>query len=185
METYYKVTKKVVTYKDACKKSNELRIQGKIVGFATGIFDVLHLGHAGFLKSIKDLTDYLFVGVDDNKTAAYIKGPGRPYFDETERAELLAALEFVDYSFIFKGPCSAKILSELRPTIYGVSPFDPNLKAKEKDARAVGTRILLTPAQLKSHSSTQVGRAMRFDYLLSRNTEPIRKEWKELRKEES
>ena len=125
------------------------------------------MGHALHLNSMKGIVDILIVGVDDNNTVKSIKGEDRPYYDETERAELLSAMEFVDFVFIFKGPCNSKLLSDLKPDYYGVSPHDPVLEYKEKDAKIAGTKIFFSPHFLKSYSTSKIGRNIRFEYLLS------------------
>lgn len=177
---YDKLTKKVITYDKACQISKKVKSSGLKVGFTTGVFDLLHMGHALHLKSIKNACDILIIGVDDNATVRYIKGEGRPYYDETERAELLSALEFIDYVFIFKGPCSSKILSDIKPNIYGVSPHDPSLGNKKKDAEKADVKIFYSKPYLKSYSSSKTGRMIRFEYLLSTNPQMIsesRKSW--------
>ena len=172
---------KVVSYSKAFKLSARLG-RNKKIGFATGVFDVLHLGHVFFLDSIKKKVDVLMVGVDDNETSKRIKGEDMPYFDETERAQMIAALSIVDYVFVFKGPCSPKILSEIKPTYYGVSPFDPVLTKKKKDAKKAGVKVFVSPYFLKSYSTSKVGRALRFSYLLSRSIYPSqRKDWNSLK----
>ncbi len=164
---YDKLTKKVIPYDKACQVSKKVKLSGMKVGFTTGVFDLLHMGHALHLKSIKNACDILIVGIDDNNTVRYIKGEGRPYYDETERAELLSAFEFIDYVFIFKGPCSSKILSEIKPDIYGVSPHDPSMEYKRKDSKIAKVKIFYSKPYLKSYSSSKTGRMIRFEYLLS------------------
>jgi D-beta-D-heptose 7-phosphate kinase/D-beta-D-heptose 1-phosphate adenosyltransferase len=177
-----RLNRKVISVEKASKIVEGFRRKRKKVGFVTGVFDIIHMGHALFLKSIKDKVNVLVVGVDDNQTARKIKGYDQPFFDETERAELLSALEFVDYIFVFKGPCSAELLKQVNPHFYGVAPFDPVLKAKRKDARDARVKILISPHFLNSHSSSKVGRTLRFSYLMSRKPKTGRKSWNSLKK---
>ena len=172
---------KIITIKKASQICNNMRKRGKIIGFATGIFDILHMGHVLFLKSIKKKVDILIIGVDDNKTAHLIKGEDQPFFDETERAFLLSCLTFVDYVFIFKGPCNSEVLQMVNPNYYCLSPFDPSMKNKRKDAKEAGVKILLSPSYLKSHSSSKIGRTLRFSYLMSKSNN-VQNSWEEIRK---
>lgn len=185
---YTRLTNKVIPYSQACEISRERRSHNQTIGFSTGVFDILHVGQALHLKSVKDVVDILVIGIDDDNTVKLIKGLDRPYFHETERSELLASLEFVDYVFIFKGPCDSKILSEIKPDYYGVSPHDPVLDLKKRDAKIAGVKLFISPDYLKIRSTSKVGRMIRFDYLLSTSPsikEEERKGWRELRKSQS
>lgn len=163
----FKLTNKVKDVNQICKISKASRQNGKIVGVATGVFDILHIGHALFLKSFKENVDILIVGIDDNETVKHIKGENRPYFDETERAHLLACLDFVDNTFIFSGPFNSDLLAKIKPNYYGISPHDPILNVKKSDASKAGVELFISPEYLKSTSSSKVGRMIRFEYLLS------------------
>lgn len=164
-----KLNQKQVTIDAAAKLSLQARTKGRKVGFTSGVFDILHLGHVEFLQSIKKRVDFLIVGVDDNKTASLIKGDDRPYFDETERAALLAALECVDCVFIFQGPCNSQLLARIKPNYYGVAPFDPSIDLKRKDAKVAKVRVLITPHNLKTQASSKIGRMIWFEYLMSKS----------------
>ena len=177
-----KLTDRVITFKQACEISKESREKGLYTIFATGIFDILHMGHALFLKSLKKKAAVVIVGVDDNVTARKIKGYERPFFDETERAELLSAMEFVDYTFIFKGPCNARIISDLKPTYYGISPFDPNRLNKKRDAEVADVKLFISPPFLKSYSSSKLGRTFRYEHLTSIPTLQEQVDWETLQR---
>jgi bifunctional ADP-heptose synthase (sugar kinase/adenylyltransferase) len=47
-----------------------------------------------------------------------LKGPGRPLLSAEARAELVAAIESVDYVVIFEESTAAEILLELRPDVH-------------------------------------------------------------------
>ncbi|WP_225878641.1 adenylyltransferase/cytidyltransferase family protein [Spongiactinospora rosea] len=70
----------------------------------TGAFDILHVGHVRFLRAVRDRGLPLLVGVEDDARVSYWKGPDRPLHTAAERAEVLAALRFVDGVFIVTGP---------------------------------------------------------------------------------
>src|SRR3954471_12970857 len=72
----------------------------KIV-FTNGCFDILHVGHARYLKDARALGDVLVVGVNSDASVKRIKGPDRPIQDQNDRAELLASLGSVDYVVTF------------------------------------------------------------------------------------
>jgi len=68
----------------------------KIV-FTNGCFDLLHIGHIKLLKEAKRQGDILIVAINSDDSVKRLKGPGRPLFPVSERAEILASLEMVDY----------------------------------------------------------------------------------------
>lgn len=64
-----------------------------------GTFDVFHVGHLRILQRARELGDHLVVGVSSD--ALNVRKKGRaPVFSESERVELLNALEVVDVVFL-------------------------------------------------------------------------------------
>lgn len=94
------------------------RASGARVVFTNGVFDLLHLGHLRYLRQARGLGDLLVVGVNSDASAQRLKGPARPLVPEDERAELLAALDCVDYVTIFDEATAEATLALLQPDIY-------------------------------------------------------------------
>ncbi|MCL5005380.1 MAG: adenylyltransferase/cytidyltransferase family protein [Acidobacteria bacterium] len=86
--------------------------------FANGCFDLLHVGHVRYLEGARQQGSVLVVGVNSNRTVRELKGEGRPLVAERARAEMLAALESVDYVVIFDELTAEKILRDLRPDVH-------------------------------------------------------------------
>src|SRR5437868_12014560 len=78
-----------------------LRDAGKKLVFTNGVFDLLHVGHVRYLQQARELGDALIVAINSDGSARQLKGEGRPLTTENDRAEILAALECVDYATIF------------------------------------------------------------------------------------
>ena len=91
---------------------------GKTVVFANGCFDLLHVGHIRYLEAARALGDVLVLGLNGDKSVQQLKGPGRPLMTQQERAEILAALECVDYLVIFDEPTAKEVLETLKPDIH-------------------------------------------------------------------
>lgn len=96
----------------------EMRRQKMRVVFTNGCFDLLHVGHLRALRAARALGDALIVGLNDDRTVRALKGAGRPLVPAEERAELLAALEPVDYVVIWTEITFNGLLAELQPEIY-------------------------------------------------------------------
>jgi rfaE bifunctional protein nucleotidyltransferase chain/domain len=95
-----------------------LRQEGRRIAFANGCFDILHVGHVRYLEEAKKCGDVLVVGVNSDRAVTVLKGEGRPIIREEGRAELVAALESVDYVVIFDGLTATEILLDLLPDVH-------------------------------------------------------------------
>jgi rfaE bifunctional protein nucleotidyltransferase chain/domain len=124
------------------------RDPARTIVFTNGCFDILHVGHVRCLQAAKNLGDLLVVGLNSDQSVRALKGANRPFNPETDRAEVLAALESVDYIVIFPEPRVTKLVQEIRPHIYakGGDYTPESLEQEEVRAlRAIGTRIEILP----------------------------------------
>ena len=94
------------------------RGKGKKIVFANGCFDIVHVGHIRYLKEAKELGDLLIVAINSDSSAKRLKGDGRPVTPENERAEIVAAIEYVDYVIVFNEPNVSNLLLTLKPDIH-------------------------------------------------------------------
>lgn len=92
------------------------RKSGSKVVFTNGCFDILHAGHVRYLKEARSLGDLLVVGVNSDRSVRGIK-PGRPVVPEDQRAEVLAALEMVDYVTLFDEPTPLELIKLIMPDV--------------------------------------------------------------------
>jgi rfaE bifunctional protein nucleotidyltransferase chain/domain len=91
---------------------------GKTVVWTNGCFDLLHVGHIRSFRDAKALGDILIVGINSDASVRAIKGDSRPVVNEADRAELIAALEMINYVTIFDESTPVAALSRLRPDIH-------------------------------------------------------------------
>lgn len=91
--------------------------EGKKVVFTNGCFDILHQGHVRYLSEARSYGNYLIVGLNSDKSVRQIKGKNRPLMPEGARAELLAALCFVDGVVIFEEENPLTIIEFLQPHV--------------------------------------------------------------------
>jgi len=91
--------------------------EGKKVVFTNGCFDILHQGHVRYLSEAKSYGNYLIVGLNSDKSVRLIKGKNRPLMPEGARAEVLAALCFVDGVVIFEEENPLTIIKYLQPQV--------------------------------------------------------------------
>ena len=114
MEEYLLKIKNQAAMKEVVEKAKR---EGKKVVFTNGCFDILHQGHVRYLSEAKKCGDYLIVGLNSDQSVRNIKGKNRPLMPEGARAELLAALCFVDGVVIFNEKDPFAIIKYLQPQI--------------------------------------------------------------------
>ena len=129
---------------------------GARVVFANGCFDLLHVGHVRYLEAAKGLGDLLVVGINSDEQVRRLKGEGRPFVPERERAEVIASLRAVDYVTVFHEPTVTELLLALRPDIHAKGTDYTEESVPERDViRSFGGRVQIV-GDPKDHSSTEM-----------------------------
>ena len=93
------------------------RATGQRVAFTNGCFDVLHVGHVQYLTEARAQADFLVVALNSDESVRRLKGPSRPANDQLSRAEVLAALQCVDYVTIFEESTPLELICQLLPDV--------------------------------------------------------------------
>ncbi|MBI5183880.1 MAG: D-glycero-beta-D-manno-heptose-7-phosphate kinase [Nitrospinae bacterium] len=93
------------------------RNREKMIVFTNGCFDIIHGGHIEFLQKAKGLGNILVVGLNDDESVKRLKGEGRPMKSQSERANILSALKYVDYITIFSEDTPERLIQEIKPDI--------------------------------------------------------------------
>jgi rfaE bifunctional protein nucleotidyltransferase chain/domain len=96
---------------------DRLRNEGKRIVFTNGCFDLLHAGHAQYLRRAAALGDVLLVGLNSDASVRRLKGEGRPVQGAADRAYLLASLSCVSYVTIFPEDTPARLIGEVVPHV--------------------------------------------------------------------
>lgn len=107
---------KIKTLEDLAATLAALRGQGRRVVLSHGVFDLLHVGHIRHFRKARELGDVLVVTVTPDRHVN--KGPGRPAFTDSLRAESIASLDMVDYVAINRWPTAVETIAMLRPNIF-------------------------------------------------------------------
>jgi D-beta-D-heptose 7-phosphate kinase/D-beta-D-heptose 1-phosphate adenosyltransferase len=111
------VNGKLVSPEELGRLGRALRAHGMRLVFTNGCFDVLHVGHTRFLREARSIGDALVVAVNTDDSVQRIKGEGRPVVAQSDRIEVLAALESVDYIVLFDESTPVKLIEALRPHV--------------------------------------------------------------------
>jgi rfaE bifunctional protein nucleotidyltransferase chain/domain len=129
------------------------RAAGRTIAFANGCFDLLHVGHVRYLQAAALEADRLVVAINDDRSVATLKGPGRPILSDGDRAELVAALRGVDYVVTFPEPTVTPLLLALKPDVHCKGTDYTIESVPERDTvRAYGGRIAIV-GDPKDHST--------------------------------
>src|SRR2546425_1943916 len=109
---------KIVELEELSDRCEKLRAAGRKIVATNGCFDLLHVGHVRYLQAARALGDALAVAINGDDSVRILKGEGRPLNTESNRAELVAALQCVDYAVLFPEERVTRLFEEVRTAIY-------------------------------------------------------------------
>lgn len=109
--------KKIIPRKAVRAAFARWRRQGKTIVFTNGCFDILHAGHARYLREAAALGDVLVVGVNGDSSVRRLKGEGRPVQPARDRAYLLASLTCVSCVVVFSEDTPAALIEQVVPHV--------------------------------------------------------------------
>lgn len=108
---------KIVSVSELRDKLQHLKASGKRVVFTNGCFDILHAGHIESLLFARQQGDVLVVGLNSDESVRRNKGQNRPIVPQTERAKILAAVEYVDFVVVFDEDEPADVIAKIIPDV--------------------------------------------------------------------
>ncbi len=108
---------KLVPIDEIAAELRRYRVQGKKIVFTNGCFDLFHAGHLEILRRAADFGDVTVVGVNSDASVARLKGKGRPIFTQTQRADLISSLEFVDHVVVFEEDTPLRLIQKVKPDV--------------------------------------------------------------------
>ncbi|MDH5639939.1 MAG: D-glycero-beta-D-manno-heptose 1-phosphate adenylyltransferase [Nitrospira sp.] len=109
---------KILTKAQLIPILEQARAQHKRIVFTNGCFDLMHIGHTRYLREARSLGHLLIVGINSDASVRSLnKGSDRPIVPEDQRAEVLAALECVDYVVIFAESDPGALIASLQPDV--------------------------------------------------------------------
>lgn len=150
---------KIKTREELALIIEELRRQGKKIGFTSGVFDLLHAGHVDYLEKAKALCDVLIVGLNSDASVQAYKGPHRPIVPQEERAAVVAALAAVDYVFIFHERRNQKNIEALRPHLYiKAGDYSKAQLTSGEIIEKMGGEVKIIPPAVKTSTSAIIER---------------------------
>lgn len=144
------MNRKILTLDQLAAEAVQLRSAGQRLVATNGCFDILHVGHVRYLAAARKFGDLLVVGLNSDSSVRQLKGKHRPLNREKDRAEVVAALESVDYVTIFPEKRAINFLRAAQPAVYAKGG-DYTVDTLNPEERAVldefHTRIEIIPFQ--------------------------------------
>jgi D-beta-D-heptose 7-phosphate kinase/D-beta-D-heptose 1-phosphate adenosyltransferase len=102
-------------YEEAREVGVQFRRDGRKLVFANGCFDLLHAGHIHLLQTARGFGDALMVALNSDTSVRRLKGPERPIQPAEDRAQILAALEYVDFVVVFEEDDPLNLIMAVKP----------------------------------------------------------------------
>lgn len=125
-----------------------------------GCFDILHLGHIRFLKQAKKLGDILIILLESDERIKSMKGQGRPINSQEIRAEILGALQDVDFVVLLPRKMENKdydfFVSKIKPDYIAVTKGDSGLKNKKRSAGLANAKVIVVMDLIKGYSTSKI-----------------------------
>jgi rfaE bifunctional protein nucleotidyltransferase chain/domain len=146
----------VLNRDDLVAETSRLRSLGNKIVLANGCFDLFHVGHVRYLAGAAALGDKLVVAINSDEQARMLKGPGRPFINENERAEIVSALRFVDIVTIFNEPTVEELIRAIRPDFHAKgTDYTVDTVPERHVVRECGGIVAIV-GDPKDHSSTDL-----------------------------
>ncbi len=146
----------VLSLSDIADITAHARAAGSTIVLANGCFDLFHVGHARYLAGAKAVGDILVVGINSDRQTRLLKGVGRPYIPESERAEIVSAIGCVDFVTIFDEPTVVTLIRTLQPDFHAKGTDYTVNSVPERDiVLEYGGRIAIV-GDPKDHSTTDL-----------------------------
>ena len=153
----------ILDYRELAQTLESERAGGRTIALANGCFDVLHVGHVRLVADARGEADLLVVALNSDETVRASKGVSRPRVTLVERAEIIAALEGVDYVTSFPEQTARGLLETLRPDVQVKgTDWTPDTVPERDVVRSYGGRIAIC-GDPKEHASSQLIRRMQDD----------------------
>lgn len=146
----------ILSRKELTERIEAERAAGKRIVLANGCFDLFHVGHIRYLLGAADIADCLVVGINSDEQVQRLKGEGRPYIPENERAEIVSAVGCVDYVTVFTEPTVTELIRAIRPDFHakGTDYTADSVPEREVVAECGGQVAIV--GDPKDHSSTEL-----------------------------
>ena len=132
---------KFYTREELVAQRHAWRSEGKRVVFTNGCYDILHPGHVRLLERARSLGDLLILALNTDASVQRLKGPARPFFDQSTRAELALYLEAVDAVTLFDEDTPRELIAAVLPDVLVKGADWAHFIAGREEVEAAGGEV--------------------------------------------
>src|SRR3989344_8755490 len=154
--------KNILTLKEAISISKKLKERQKTIALTGGCFDIIHTGHIKFLEKSKKYADSLFVLLENDKSAAKLKGENRPINNQRNRAIVLSSLKPVDYVVLLPDILSNSdydgLVEKINPQYLCATKNDPNIVHKKRQAKKINAKVIFSTNKIVDQSTSRIAK---------------------------
>jgi D-beta-D-heptose 7-phosphate kinase/D-beta-D-heptose 1-phosphate adenosyltransferase len=137
---------RIINRSDLGKAVNQWRAEEKVIVFTNGCFDILHRGHVEYLCKAKSLGDILIVGLNSDKSVKKLKGKGRPYVSEEDRAFIMSQLVPVDAVSVFGEETPLYLIKLVMPDVLVKGgDYTPDTIVGKDEVEKNGGKVIVIP----------------------------------------
>ena len=146
---------KLYTREELVRERQRWKAEGKKVVFTNGCYDILHPGHIRLLERARSLGDVLILALNTDMSVRRLKGPSRPFFDESTRAGLALHLEAVDAVTLFDEETPRELIAALLPDVLVKGADWTHFIAGREEVEAAGGEVKALPLE-PGYSTTDI-----------------------------
>lgn len=152
----YEPTAPILSRPQLISRVDAERSAGAKIILANGCFDLIHAGHIRYLTGAKQIGGFLVVGLNSDRQVRRLKGNGRPFITEQERAEIIASIRAVDAVTIFDEPTVDELIDAIRPDFHAKgTDYTTHTVPERERVLAYGGSVVIV-GDPKDHSSTDL-----------------------------
>ena len=150
-----KLEDKILTREQMVAERRRLKKRGMVVSFTNGCFDILHPGHVTYLQFAREQGNVLVLGMNSDSSVKRNKGSDRPIVCEEDRAQVIAALECIDYVVLFDEDEPRELIAELLPDVLVKGEDWAHYVSGREEVEAAGGKVVLAK-MIEGRSTTNV-----------------------------
>lgn len=153
---------KIINVRKAQKISKKLKEKNKIIVVSGGCFDILHIGHIKFLEKAKKQGDFLFILLENDKNVKKLKGSNRPINNQKERAQVLAAISYIDYVVLLNEMKTNNdyddLIYKINPDIITTTKNDAQGIHNERQAKKINAKVSYVIDRIENKSTSKLAK---------------------------
>lgn len=159
---------KIRSFGEMTQLIRELGALGATVVLAQGVFDIVHVGHVGYLRASRTVdtnNTIVVVGVENDDSVKANKGDTRPVNPLPDRMNMLAEFRSVALVFPYEDAPNyrrpedyIKRYKKLSPAAIAVPTWDPNRDLKEWQANEAGTNLAFVDYRFENSTTKMLQR---------------------------